>query len=156
LRSRGYVWIVGAGPGAPDLITLRGWRALREADVVLYDSLVDPSLLDGLPAVRVFVGKRCGAHAIAQERIFELLARLALEGRRVVRLKGGDPSVLGRGGEEALRLTELGVAYEIVPGVTSATAVPVLAGIPVTHRSVADSFLVATAHPTTSGRRSCC
>lgn len=146
MESGGYVWLVGAGPGDPDLITLRGWRALHAADVVLYDSLVDPSLLDGLAAARVYVGKRCGSHAMPQERITELLARLAVEGKRVVRLKGGDPGVLGRVGEEAARLAELGVAYEIVPGVTSATAVPALAGIPVTHRGVADSFLVATAH----------
>lgn len=146
MDSSGYVWLVGAGPGDPDLITVRGWRALREADVVLYDSLVDASLLDGLSAARVYVGKRCGAHAMPQERIADLLARLALQGKRVVRLKGGDPSVLGRVGEEAARLAELGVPYEIVPGVTSATAVPALAGIPVTHRSVADSFVVATAH----------
>jgi siroheme synthase len=120
---KGFVWFVGAGPGDPDLITLRGWRALNEADVVLYDSLVDPRLLRDLAAELVFVGKRCGRHSLSQERILERLVEFALEGRRVVRLEGGDPSVLGRVGEEALRLAAWGIPFEIVPGVTSATAV---------------------------------
>jgi uroporphyrin-III C-methyltransferase len=140
------VRFVGAGPGDPELITLRGWRALQEADVVLYDSLVDPRLLLGLAAERIYVGKRCGRHAMSQEEINLLLVRLARGGKRVVRLKGGDPAVLGRVGEEALWLAEHGVEFEIVPGVSSATAVPALAGIPVTHRAYADSFTVAAAH----------
>jgi uroporphyrin-III C-methyltransferase len=142
----GRVVLVGAGPGDPDLLTLRGWRALQQAEVVLYDSLVDTRLLEGLSAQLVFVGKRCDRHAMSQEQITELLVRLAREGRRVVRLKGGDPGVFGRVGEEALSLAEEGVPFEIVPGVSSATAVPLVAGIPVTHRGLADAFVVVTAH----------
>lgn len=142
----GFVRLVGAGPGDADLITLRGWRALQEADVVLYDSLIDPSLLAGLRARPLYVGKRCGQHAMSQEQINELLVGLALQGNQVVRLKGGDPCVLGRAGEEALALAEHGVPFEIVPGVTSVSAVPALAGIPITHRGTADSFTVVAAH----------
>lgn len=142
----GFVSFVGAGPGDPELITLRGWRALQEADAVLYDSLASPRLVEGLRAQLVHVGKRCGRHAMTQEEINDLLVRLARGGKRVVRLKGGDPAVLGRLGEEALRLAEDGVEFEIVPGVSSSTAVPALAGIPVTHRDYADSFTVAAAH----------
>jgi uroporphyrin-III C-methyltransferase len=140
------VWFVGAGPGDPDLITLRGWRALQRADLVLYDSLVDVRLLAELTAERVYVGKRCGRHAMTQEAINALLIESARAGRKVVRLKGGDPAVLGRVGEEALALAENDLPFELVPGVTSATAVPMLAGIPITHRGIADSFVVATAH----------
>lgn len=142
----GSVVFVGAGPGDPELITLRGWRVLRDADVVLYDSLVDARLLEALDAELVFVGKRCGDHHMPQEAITELLVRFALDGRRVVRLKGGDPTVLGRTGEEALRLAQLGIPFEIVPGVSSAVAVPALAGIPVTHRGLADGVCVLSAH----------
>ena len=142
----GFVRLVGACPGDADLITLRGWRALQEADVVLYDSLIDPRLLEGLRAPRLFVGKRCGQHAMSQPQINELLVGLALQGNQVVRLKGGDPCVLGRAGEEALALAEHGIPFEIVPGVTSASAVPALAGIPITHRGTADSFTVVAAH----------
>lgn len=143
---RGRVRFVGAGPGDPELITVRGFRALHEADVVLYDSLVSPELIRGLRAELVYVGKRCGRHAMTQEQINRLLLELASAGRDVVRLKGGDPSVLGRVGEEILPLAEHGIEFEIVPGVSSATAVPALAGIPVTHRDYADSFTVAAAH----------
>jgi uroporphyrin-III C-methyltransferase len=142
----GCVWFVGAGPGDPDLLTLRGWRALQQADLVLYDSLVDTRMLAGLSAECVYVGKRCGRHSMPQEEINALLVKSARAGRRVVRLKGGDPAVLGRVGEEALELAERDLPFELVPGVTSATAVPMLAGIPVTHRGLADSFVVATAH----------
>ncbi|MBI4265799.1 MAG: uroporphyrinogen-III C-methyltransferase [Acidobacteria bacterium] len=142
----GRVVFVGAGPGDPDLMTLRGWRALRDADVVLYDSLVDMRLLDDLDAELVFAGKRCGAHHMPQEAITELLVRFALDGKRVVRLKGGDPTVLGRTGEEALRLAQFGIPFEIVPGVSSAVAAPALAGIPVTHRGLADGLCVVSAH----------
>ena len=144
--ATGRVVFVGAGPGDPDLITLRGWRILCEADVVLYDSLVDTRLLDDLDAELVFVGKRCGDHHMPQEAITELLVRFARDGRRVVRLKGGDPTVLGRTGEEALRLSQLGIPFEIVPGVSSAVAAPALAGIPVTHRGVADAVCILSAH----------
>ena len=142
----GCVWFVGAGPGDPDLITLRGWRALQQADLVLFDSLVDVRMLDGLSAECLYVGKRCGRHSMSQEEINALLIESARSGRRVVRLKGGDPSVLGRVGEEALQLAERDLPFELIPGVTSATAVPMLAGIPITHRGLADSFVVATAH----------
>jgi uroporphyrin-III C-methyltransferase len=140
------VRFVGAGPGDPELITVRGLRALHEADAVLYDSLVSPQLLEGLRAKLVYVGKRCGRHAMTQEQINQLLVDLAEAGEDVVRLKGGDPAVLGRVGEEILPLAERGIEFEIIPGVSSATAVPALAGIPVTHRDYADSFTVATAH----------
>jgi len=142
----GCVWFVGAGPGDPDLITLRGWRALQEADLVLFDSLVDVRMLEGLSAECRYVGKRCGRHSMTQDEINALLVESARAGRRVVRLKGGDPAVLGRVGEEALQLAERDLPFELVPGVTSATAVPMLAGIPITHRGLADSFVVATAH----------
>jgi uroporphyrin-III C-methyltransferase len=142
----GSVTFVGAGPGDPELITVRGMRALQHADVVLYDALVDPCVVRDLDAELIFVGKRCGKHALPQPQINQLLGDLALEGRAVVRLKGGDPGVLGRVGEEALHLAERGVPYEIVPGVSSAVAAPAFAGIPVTHRGVADSFALATAH----------
>ncbi|MBW2289811.1 MAG: uroporphyrinogen-III C-methyltransferase [Deltaproteobacteria bacterium] len=140
------MWFVGAGPGDPDLITLRGWRALQQADLVLFDSLVDVRMLEGLSAECVYVGKRCGRHSMTQEEINALLVESVRSGRRVVRLKGGDPAVLGRVGEEALQLAERDLPFELVPGVTSATAVPMLAGIPITHRGLADSFVVATAH----------
>lgn len=142
----GSVTFVGAGPGAADLITLRGYRALQAADVVLYDSLVDGSVLDGLEADLIFVGKRCGRHCVKQEEINAMLVDQASAGRRVVRLKGGDPAVLARLGEEALALVERGIPFDIVPGVSSATAAPMLAGIPLTHRGVAEGFVVVTAH----------
>jgi uroporphyrin-III C-methyltransferase len=142
----GCAWFVGAGPGDPDLITLRGWRALQQADLVLFDSLVDVRMLEGLSAECRYVGKRCGRHSMTQEEINALLVESVRSGRRVVRLKGGDPAVLGRVGEEALQLAERDLPFELIPGVTSATAVPMLAGIPITHRGLADSFVVATAH----------
>jgi uroporphyrinogen III methyltransferase/synthase len=145
--SPGTVAIVGAGPGDAGLITVRGLDRLRAADVVLHDRLVDPRLLDEAPpqAERIFVGKRVGDH-VPQPRINELLVLHARRGRRVVRLKGGDPFVFGRGSEEADVLSAAGIPFEIVPGVTSAVAVPAYAGIPVTHRGVASSFAVVTAH----------
>ena len=142
----GRVTFVGAGPGDPDLITLRGWRALQAAEVVLYDSLVDTRLLAEVTGRLLYVGKRCGKHAMPQEEISRLLAAQARKGLHVVRLKGGDGAVLGRLGEEMLYLARHNVPYEVVPGVTSATAVPAFAGIPVTHRGLADSFAVITAH----------
>jgi uroporphyrin-III C-methyltransferase len=142
----GKVVFVGAGPGDPDLITVRGLRALQEADVVLHDSLVSQSLLVGLKGQLISVGKRGGRHSMAQEEINGLLLRHAREGRAVVRLKGGDGAVFGRLGEELLFLAARDVPLEVVPGVTSATAAPIFAGIPVTHRGLADSFLVVTAH----------
>jgi uroporphyrin-III C-methyltransferase len=144
----GLVSLVGAGPGDPGLLTRRGARRLRQADVVVYDRLVAPALLAlARPAAaRVFVGKARGRHAMAQAEINALLIREARQGRRVVRLKGGDPFVLGRGGEEALALAAAGLRWEVVPGVSSAVAVPAAAGIPVTHRGVAASFAVVSGH----------
>ncbi len=146
--TAGRVAIVGAGPGDPKLITVRGLELLRGADIVVHDRLVSPKLLDEAPpeARRVFVGKACGAHAMPQSEINALLIAEARRGQRVVRLKGGDPFVFGRGGEEALALAEAGVPFEVVPGVTSAVAVPAAAGIPLTHRGVASSFAVITGH----------
>ena len=142
----GQVILVGAGPGSADLITMRGYRALVAADVVMYDNLIDPSVLDDLSAELIYVGKRCGRHSIPQESICDLLARHAMAGRQVVRLKGGDPTVLGRGGEEALHLARRGIPVSFVPGVTNAVAAAELADIPVTHRGLADSFAVVSAH----------
>jgi uroporphyrin-III C-methyltransferase / precorrin-2 dehydrogenase / sirohydrochlorin ferrochelatase len=143
----GFVWLVGAGPGDPELLTLRAARALGEADLVLYDALVDPHALDIAPRARRFpVGKRAGRPSIRQETINRLLVRAARRGRKVVRLKCGDPFVLGRGGEEALALVAAGVPFEVVPGVTSAVAAAALAGIPVTHRGLAAGFVVVSGH----------
>ena len=144
----GRVALVGAGPGDPELMTVRGMALLRRADVVVYDRLLDPRLLDEAPlgAQRIFVGKARGAHVVPQARINALLIAHARRGRRVVRLKGGDPFVFGRGGEEADALATAGIPFEVVPGVSAAVAVPAYAGIPVTHRGVASSFAVVTGH----------
>lgn len=146
--AAGRVYLVGAGPGDPGLMTVRGLEVLRRADVVVYDRLVNPVLLDEAPppALRLFAGKRAGGHCLPQERINRLLIEQARRGRLVVRLKGGDPFVLGRGGEEALALAEAGIAFEVVPGVSAAVAVPAYAGIPVTHRGLGSSFAVVTGH----------
>ena len=143
----GTVALVGAGPGDPDLLSVRAARRLAEADLVLYDALIDPAVLDlAGSARRVYVGKRAGRHSVSQEFINRLMIRAARRGQRVVRLKGGDPFVFGRGGEEALALVNAGVPFEIVPGISSATAAAGLAGIPVTHRSIAAGFLVVSGH----------
>ncbi len=143
----GFVSLVGAGPGAADLLTLKAARRLGEADLVLYDGLVDPEVLTlAEKARRFYVGKRVGRKSIEQETINHLMIRAARRGERVVRLKCGDPFVLGRGGEEALALAEAGIAFEVVPGVSSALASPALAGIPVTHRGIASGFLVLSGH----------
>lgn len=144
----GRVSVVGAGPGDPGLLTLRAVRALETAEVVLYDALVSDEVLTFVPARcnRLFVGKRAGKHTMAQSDINALMIRLARFGKHVVRLKGGDPFVFGRGGEEALALREAGIPYEIVPGISSALAAAAYAGIPVTHRGISDSFTVATGH----------
>ncbi len=142
----GNVYLVGAGPGSADLITLRGWRLLQAADVVVYDSLADVALRTGLRAELIDAGKRRGNHGMTQMEINQLLVDQARAGNVVVRLKGGDPFVLGRGSEEAMALAAAGVPWEVVPGVSSAVAAPELAGIPVTHRGVADAFCVVSAH----------
>jgi uroporphyrin-III C-methyltransferase len=143
----GSVALVGAGPGDPRLLTLRGAELLREADVVVYDRLASPALLDLAPAraERIFAGKSPGDHALRQREIEALLVDRAERGLRVVRLKGGDPFVFGRGGEEALACARAGIPCEVVPGVSSAVAAPAAAGIPVTHRGLARSFAVVTA-----------
>ena len=142
------MWLTGAGPGDPGLITLRGLECIQQADVLVYDKLSNPALLaHARPGCeRVYAGKQAGRHAMPQEEINRLLAEKARAGKKVCRLKGGDPFVFGRGGEEALHLREAGVRYEIVPGVTSAVAVPAYAGIPVTHRKLAASMRVVTGH----------
>ena len=143
----GFVSLVGAGPGDPDLLTRRAARRLAEADLVLYDALVSPEALDLAPRARRFpVGKRAGRPSVAQATIHRLMIRSARRGERVVRLKCGDPFVLGRGGEEALALAAARVPFEIVPGLTTAVAAPELAGIPVTHRGVASGFAVVSGH----------
>src|SRR5471032_3129791 len=143
----GHVSLVGAGPGDHGLLTRTAIARLRAADLVLYDALVDPRILKfARRAQRFFVGKRAGRHAMAQTAIHALMIRAARRGRRVVRLKGGDPFVFGRGGEEALALQQAGVPYDVVPGISSAIAAPAAAGIPVTHRGVASAFLVVSGH----------
>ena len=150
----GTVHLVGGGPGDPGLITVLGRRLLDEADVVIADRLGPRSLLGELdPGVLVIdVGKLPGHHPVPQDEINELLVEHARAGRRVVRLKGGDPYVLGRGGEEAAYCRSNGIAVEVVPGVTSAISVPAAAGIPVTHRGVADTFTVVTGHAQVSAQ----
>ncbi|SDD63938.1 uroporphyrin-III C-methyltransferase [Algoriphagus faecimaris] len=146
------VTLVGAGPGDPELITLKGILALNTADVVLYDALIDPVLLKHAPksALKIFVGKRVGKHHTPQEDTNQLCVELAKKHGHVVRLKGGDPFVFGRGGEEIDYIETFGIATAVVPGITSAVAVPANAGIPVTKRGVSESFWVITG--TTSTR----
>lgn len=146
--ARGRVYLVGAGPGDPELITVKGLRCLRAADVVVYDRLANPSLLDevSVHAELIFVGKQTGYCSLRQEDINALLIEQAHLGRNVVRLKGGDPCVFGRGGEEALALAEAGIAFEIVPGISSAIAVPAYAGIPVTQRGQSGVLTIVTGH----------
>jgi uroporphyrin-III C-methyltransferase len=142
----GRVVLVGAGPGDPELITVRGARELAAADVVVYDRLAAPALLDLVPpeAERIYVGKEPGRSAVPQSEIERLLVDRALDGATVVRLKGGDPFVFGRGFEEAAACTAAGIPCEVVPGVSAAVAAPAAAGIPVTHRGTARSFAVVT------------
>ena len=142
----GKVYLVGAGPGDPGLITVKGMQALEQAQVVVYDRLIDPVLLDAVPesAERIFVGKARGRQELTQPEINRLLVDKAALGLTVVRLKGGDPFVFGRGGEEALELKANGIPFEVVPGVTSAIAGPAYAGIPLTHRGIATTFTVVS------------
>ena len=153
MKKKGSVCLVGAGPGDPELITAKGMLRLKECDAVVYDSLSSDRLLElaGEAAERIYVGKRAGRHSMKQEEINAILVRLGNEGKTVVRLKGGDPFVFGRGGEEILALQEAGIPYETVPGVTSAVAVPASVGIPVTHRAMSRSFHVMTGHTLAEG-----
>ena len=146
--KKGAVYLVGAGPGDPKLITVRGRELLAQADVVVYDHLVAPRVLRWCKptAKQIYVGKQAGFHTLKQADINALLVKEAKAGRLVVRLKGGDPLLFGRGGEEALALAKAKIAYEIVPGVTSAVAVPAYAGIPVTHRQLSSSVAIVTGH----------
>ncbi|MFQ6098421.1 MAG: uroporphyrinogen-III C-methyltransferase, partial [Armatimonadota bacterium] len=146
--SEGIVYLVGAGPGDPGLITLKGAECIRRADVIVMDRLASRALLRHArtDAEVLYVGKEAGRHTLPQEQINETLVSLASTGKVVVRLKGGDPFVFGRGGEEAQALAQAGVRFEVVPGVTSAVAGPAYAGIPVTHRRSASSLVIATGH----------
>lgn len=148
MRISGIVYIVGAGPGDPGLITVRGLNCLRQADVVVYDRLVHPQLLEEAPARAelIYVGKQPGQKSITQAAINTILVQQGQRGRVVVRLKGGDPFVFGRGGEECQALAEAGVRFQVIPGISSALAVPAYAGIPVTHRDFVNSFTVVTGH----------
>ncbi len=147
MSGPGLVSLVGAGPGDPELLTLRAVARLAAADVVFYDALVDRAALRLAPRARwAFVGKRAGRPSISQRTIERLMIRRALRGERVVRLKSGDPFVFGRGGEEALALAAAGISCEVVPGVSAAVAAPGLSGIPVTHRGLSAAFLVVSGH----------
>jgi len=149
--QKGKVYLVGAGPGDGDLITVKGLEAIKRADVILYDRLINPALLEHAHAGCEFIycGKLPHRHFLKQEVINSLLVEKALEGKNVVRLKGGDPSIFGRVGEEALCASEHGIEFEMVPGITSGIAAPLYAGIPVTHRDYAGSFAIVTAHDKT-------
>jgi len=144
----GKVYLTGAGPGDIELLTLKAYRLVQEADVIVYDRLANPDILkeakDGCEFI--YVGKADSHHSLPQDEINELLYQLALKHEKVVRLKGGDPLVFGRGGEEAIYLKQKGIEFEFIPGITSAIAVPEYAGIPVTHRGVTVSFRVVTGH----------
>jgi len=142
----GKVFLVGAGPGDPKLLTLKAFEVLKAADVIIYDRLVNRAILKlaSEKAEKIYVGKARGKHCFCQEKINELMIKTALEGKTVVRLKGGDPFLFGRGGEEAEALAEKGINFEVVPGVSSALAAPAYAGIPLTHRVYASSIAIVT------------
>jgi len=148
MHEQGKVYLVGAGPGDPELLTLKALRLLEQADVVVYDRLISQDVLDLIPGgvSRISVGKAAGRHSMPQDQINELLASLARHRRRVVRLKGGDPFIFGRGSEEALYLRRRGIPFEVVPGITAAAACSAYAGVPLTHRGLSRGVRLVTGH----------
>ncbi|MGN0405113.1 MAG: uroporphyrinogen-III C-methyltransferase [Bariatricus sp.] len=153
MEQQGKVWLAGAGPGDAGLLTIKTRKIMEEADTIVYDALVSTEILSLIPHEKemIDVGKRQGNHPVPQKEINQILLENAMMGKKVLRLKGGDPFVFGRGGEEAEALAEHGISFEVIPGVTSAAAVPAYAGIPVTHRDYASSFHVITGHPRKDG-----
>ncbi len=147
-NKKGICFLVGAGPGDPGLLTLRAKECLESADVVVYDYLCNPEILNHAPsdAKKIYAGKKAADHAIPQDELNDLLVKLSIEGKTVVRLKGGDPYVFGRGGEEAQELKKAGIPFEIIPGISSSVAGPAYAGIPVTHRDCCSQLTIFTGH----------
>jgi uroporphyrin-III C-methyltransferase len=153
--AHGKIFLVGAGPGDPALLTIKAADLLKNAKNVVYDRLVSEEILALIPqsAEKIYVGKESGRHIVPQDKITELLVKMALEGKDVVRLKGGDPFIFGRGGEEAEALAENGIEFEIIPGVSSSVVAPMYAGIPLTHRDYASSVAIVTGHQAGDGER---
>lgn len=148
MQEKGKVYLVGAGPGDPDLLTVKALRLIREADVVVYDRLISQAVLDLIPpgVSRISAGKAAGRHSMPQDEINALLASLAQRRRTIVRLKGGDPFIFGRGSEEAMHLRQHGIEFEVVPGVTAAAACSAYAGVPLTHRGTSRGVRLVTGH----------
>lgn len=148
IQRFGKVYLVGAGPGDPELLTLKAYNVLKKCDVVIYDALINPDLLQYAPSYseQIFIGHPRSKRRIKQEHIEQIMIARAYQGKTVVRLKGGDPFIFGRGGEEALALTEAGIEWQVVPGISAGHAVPAYAGIPLTHRGYASSVAFVTGH----------